>query len=83
LGRLREEVRLTEEMSNWFGSFIFGLQHLKVRIQNNTERLLGLFQSSWMLTHFVATNIKVAKAFHEIWNNKLAEKLGLIKLMLT
>jgi hypothetical protein len=36
-----------------------------------------------MLTHFVVLNDKVAKGFHEIWNNEIAEKLGLIKLVLT
>jgi hypothetical protein len=83
LNRLRKEMRMTEEMLNWFGSFFFGLQHLGIRIENNIERLSGLFQSSWMLTHFVIANEKVAKAFHEIWNNELAEKLGLIQLVLT
>jgi hypothetical protein len=71
--RLRKEMRMTEEILNWFG----------IRIQNNTERLSGLFQSSWMLTHFVVANEKVAKAFHKIWNNELADKLGLIQLLLT
>jgi hypothetical protein len=36
-----------------------------------------------MLTHFIITNEVVAKAFHEIWNNELADKLRLIKLVLT
>jgi hypothetical protein len=76
-------MRVTEEMLNWFGSFFFGLQHLGVRIQSNIKRLSGLFQSSWMLINFVVANEKVAKAFHEIWNHELAQKLGLIQLQLT
>jgi hypothetical protein len=83
LDRLKGEMRVTEEILNWFGSFFFSLQHLGVKIQNNTEILLGLFQSSWMLIHFVITNEEVAKAFHEIWNNELAAKLGLSELQLS